>query len=167
MILLCYDGSEDAKAAIERAGELFPDQPVTVLTIWQPFLQVMSRQAAGFGMAPGFPDPQALDEASHHRAQELATQGVALAEGAGLKAQPLTSSQQTTTSRAILAQAEEAGATAIVMGSRGLTGMKSLLLGSVSHELIQHADRTVVIVPSAGVAASRAAEIRKLIAPPA
>jgi nucleotide-binding universal stress UspA family protein len=50
--------------------------------------------------------------------------------------------------------------TAIVMGSRGLTGVKSLLLGSVSHELIQHADRTVVVVPSPEVAGSRARALR-------
>jgi len=45
------------------------------------------------------------------------------------------------------------------MGSRGLTGVKSLLLGSVSHEVIQHADRTVVIVPSPEVASSRQREV--------
>ena len=47
------------------------------------------------------------------------------------------------------------------MGSRGLTGVKSLLLGSVSHEVIQHADRTVVVVPSPHVAESRAKEIHE------
>jgi nucleotide-binding universal stress UspA family protein len=42
------------------------------------------------------------------------------------------------------------------MGCRGLTALKSLLLGSVSHAVIQHADRTVIVVPSPAVAASRA-----------
>jgi nucleotide-binding universal stress UspA family protein len=56
----------------------------------------------------------------------------------------------------ILDEARELGATAIVVGSRGLTGVKSLLLGSVSHALIQHADRTVIVVPSPDVAAARA-----------
>jgi len=41
------------------------------------------------------------------------------------------------------------------MGSRGLTGLKSLLLGSVSHAVIQRADRAVIVVPSTEVAASR------------
>lgn len=45
------------------------------------------------------------------------------------------------------------------MGSRGLSGLKSMLLGSVSHAVIQQADRTVMIVPSPQSAASRAHEL--------
>jgi nucleotide-binding universal stress UspA family protein len=44
------------------------------------------------------------------------------------------------------------------MGSRGLTGIKSRLLGSVSHAVVQHADRTVIIVPSPDVAGARERE---------
>ena len=62
----------------------------------------------------------------------------------------------TTVAAAVLEEASDLRANAIVVGSRGLRGVKSLLLGSVSHELIQHADRTVIVVPSAEVAAARA-----------
>jgi hypothetical protein len=34
-------------------------------------------------------------------------------------------------------------------------GLKSLLLGSVSHAVLQRADRTVIVVPSPAVASSR------------
>ena len=34
-------------------------------------------------------------------------------------------------------------------------GVKSFLLGSVSHEVVQHADRAVLVVPSSGLAAHR------------
>jgi nucleotide-binding universal stress UspA family protein len=44
-----------------------------------------------------------------------------------------------------------------VLGTRGLTGVKSLLLGSVSHAVLQHADRPVIIVPSPETARERAA----------
>jgi nucleotide-binding universal stress UspA family protein len=39
-----------------------------------------------------------------------------------------------------------------------LTGVKSLLLGSVSHAVIQHAGRMLIVVPSPEVAAARARE---------
>lgn len=43
----------------------------------------------------------------------------------------------------------------IVIGTRGLTGVKSLLLGSVSHAVVQHADRAVLVVPSPEIAEAR------------
>lgn len=161
MILICYDGSDDARTAIARAGELFAGQPATVLTVWQPFVQMIANAPIGYGMVPAFPDSAEIDEASRKRAEELAKEGSELGEKAGLRAHAQVVAQESTTARAILGQAEDLEASAVVMGSRGLTGVKSLLLGSVSHAVIQHADRTVVIVPSSDVAASRAREIRR------
>jgi hypothetical protein len=42
MILLCYDGSDDARAAINHAGELPGEQSATVLTVWEPFIEVLA-----------------------------------------------------------------------------------------------------------------------------
>ncbi len=47
MILIAYDGSPDSQAAVKRAAELLPGQPVTVLTVWEPFTDVMARAGAG------------------------------------------------------------------------------------------------------------------------
>jgi hypothetical protein len=35
-LIICYDGSEDARYAIERAGDLLRNRPALVLTAWQP-----------------------------------------------------------------------------------------------------------------------------------
>jgi hypothetical protein len=43
MILLCCDGSEDARAGIDHAGKLLTGQPATVLTVWEPFIDVLAR----------------------------------------------------------------------------------------------------------------------------
>ena len=155
MILICYDGSTDAKSAIEHAGQLMKDHAATVLTVWQPFAEVM-RQTGAFGLGSGaVPDVEEIDNRSRSAALALAEEGAKLAVDAGLGADALTVAQETTIAEAILSEARRLDASAIVTGTRGLTGVKSLLLGSVSHAVIQHADRAVVVVPSADVAAAR------------
>jgi nucleotide-binding universal stress UspA family protein len=159
-ILICYDGSADARTAIEQAARLFPTAQATVLTVWEPFVEVVARSTVGFGLVPSVPNPDELDDASRKAAEQTATEGAGLATKLGLSAQFRACPQTTTTARTILSVADELGSDAIVMGSRGLTGVKSLLLGSVSHEVIQHADRTVAVIPSPEVAASRARQVR-------
>jgi nucleotide-binding universal stress UspA family protein len=155
MILISYDGSHDSQAAIERAAELFPGQPATVLTVWQPFAEVVSRTVVGFGLVPSVPDASEIDDASQRAAEKTADEGRGLAAQRGLTAEARIAAQATTIARTVLAEADRLGADAIVMGTRGLTGLKSLLLGSVSNELVQHADRAVVVVPSQELAAAR------------
>jgi nucleotide-binding universal stress UspA family protein len=155
MVLICYDGSPDARSAIAHAAELLDGQPATVLTVWEPFVEVLARTPSGFGLAPGMVNVDEIDHATEESAAQRAEEGAELARQAGLNAQARTCSQLTTVSAAILSVADEIGASAIVLGSRGLTGVKSLLLGSVSHAVIQHADRAVIVVPSPTVAAAR------------
>jgi nucleotide-binding universal stress UspA family protein len=73
-----------------------------------------------------------IDDATRIRAETLAQEGTELARHAGLDAQPRTRSQQSTIAYAILDEAEAVEANAIVMDSRGLTGVKSMLLGSAA-----------------------------------
>ena len=51
---------------------------------------------------------------------------------------------------ALLRIARQRGAREIVVGSRGLGRFRSIL-GSVSHALLEHADRPVLIVPRGAV----------------
>lgn len=155
MILICYDGSDDARAAIEQAGDLLRGRPATVLTIWPPFAHILISTPAGLGPMAGLANIEEIDDASRKQAEQRASEGAELARKSGLEATPRTCSQDTTTADAILSEAEALGAEAIVMGSRGLTGLKSLLLGSVSHAVIQRADRAVIVVPSRKVASAR------------
>lgn len=155
MILLCYDGSADAQSAIDRAGELLVGQPASVLTVWEPFIDVMTRSGTGFGLGASPLEYEDIDTANEQAARERAQEGVKRAKRAGLNPQPRTRARGATIADTILSEADEVRADAIVVGSRGLTGLKSLLLGSVSHALLQHADRTVIVVLSPGVAAER------------
>lgn len=155
MILIGYDGSDDSKAAIRQTAELLPGAQVTVLTVWQPFAQLMMRSSPGLMPPAGIIDQEEIDDASERNAQTKAQEGAQLAHDAGLDAQTHTCVQETTTSRAILQQANTIGATTIVVGSRGLTGLKSMLLGSVSHGVLHDADLPVLVVPSPEVARER------------
>jgi nucleotide-binding universal stress UspA family protein len=155
VILIAYDGSADAQAAIDRAGELMNGEPATVLTVWERFIDVAAR--TGSGMAIGDVDFDRLDRSSEDQARQRAEEGADRARRAGLKPQARVGVREHSIAATILAQADDVGASAIVMGSRGLTGLKSLLLGSVSHGVIQHADRPVLVVPSPAVASGRAA----------
>ncbi len=158
MILLCYDGSEDARAAIRQAGKLLAGKPATVLTVWEPFIEVLTRTSYGVVMPMGALDIGEIDKINRDGAQSRAEEGAELAREAGLDAAPRSCARVTTFAAAILEIAGEVDAAAIVVGSRGLTGVKSLLLGSVSHGLVHHADRTIIVVPSAEVAAARVSD---------
>lgn len=155
MILLCYDGSDDAQAAIERTAELFRGAPVTALTVWEPWVQMLAQ--SGFGL--GYPTPLSADQidnaAIEQHARTIAQEGADRLRHSGMASEARIEEQWTSVAATILAVAKEINANAIVVGTRGRGGVKSLLLGSVSHTVVQHADRPVVVVPSATVAQAR------------
>jgi nucleotide-binding universal stress UspA family protein len=154
MILIAYDGSQDAKAAIQHAGELMPGTAVTVLTIWEPFTTMLARTPATLRPLAAVRDADDINRQETNAAEESATEAVQLARAAGLDATSLTTSLHGSIADTIIEQADRLDVDAIVVGSRGLTGM-ALLLGSVSLAIVQHAHRTVVIVPSADDAKHR------------
>jgi nucleotide-binding universal stress UspA family protein len=151
MILIGYDGSADARAAIQHAGDLMPGAETTVTTIWDPTTKI----PAVLGPVTGRDDISDDNRAAAQDAQRRAREGAQLANEAGLRATPDTVSRDTSIADAIMDHADRLDVSAIVVGSRGLTAIGSLLLGSVSHAIVQQADRPVVIVTSPDVAAHR------------
>jgi nucleotide-binding universal stress UspA family protein len=155
VILLCYDGSPDSEAAVGVAAQLFPSAPVTVLTVWEPFVELLARTGGGMTRT-GYLDIAAIDADAKENARTRAQEGVERAKSAGLDAQPATKPAPTSVAEAILCEARQIDAEAIIVGTRGLRGLKSLLLGSVSHAVVQHADRPVLVVPSPAADRQRA-----------
>lgn len=155
MILLCYDGSEDAQAAVARAAKLFPDAPVTVLTVWERYVEMLTQNGFGLAFAPPIADVDGIDAAWEEQAGATARQGAELLTDAGMTAVARVEARAASVAATILAVADEIEADAIVLGTRGRGGIRSALLGSVSHAVLQHAARPVVVVPSETVARTR------------
>jgi len=158
MIVICYDGSADAQAAIDQAGLLMAGSEATVLVIWQTILETMTRHGVlgiGMGMIDTYGGDRGDDDAIKEAAVATAADGTRRATAAGLVAQPRVVSRDDDIPAVILAEAAELDAGVIVLGTRGLGGIKSLMLGSVSHAVLHHADRAVLVVPSPSVAEQR------------
>ena len=72
--------------------------------------------------------------------------GVRIAKEAGLKAEPVPVKATGTVWRTLIEIADSCDAATIVVGSRGLTGVRSMLMGSVSNGVIHHAGRPTLVV---------------------
>ncbi len=148
-LILCYDGSEDAKHAIQRAGDLLSARPALVLTVWQPTAGLGS--FAWSGATASMVNFAELDRAGAEDGGRVAEEGVHFAREANLEAEPVAIEATGPVWKTIVEIAERHDAAVIVMGSRGLTGMRTMLLGSVSSAVVHHADRpTLVIHRSSG-----------------
>jgi nucleotide-binding universal stress UspA family protein len=143
-LLICFDGSADAEQAIQRAGGLLVARDALVLTVWQPTAALGSFSWGG--EAAGMVDFVELDRAGAEDAGRIAEEGVRLAREAGLDAEPIAIKATGPVWKTIVETADAHDAAAIVMGSRGLTGVRSMLLGSVSSAAVHHADRPTLVV---------------------
>jgi nucleotide-binding universal stress UspA family protein len=132
-LLVGYDGTESAKAALDRAA---------ALTLYGDTLGVISVAPLVAGGARSSGPLVAGDGPAEHRA-ELA-EAVAFLAGRGIE--PLTIAAVGDPGSAICEAAERDGYTMIVVGSRNHGGVMRVLLGSVSDRVAHHAPCDVLIV---------------------
>jgi nucleotide-binding universal stress UspA family protein len=143
-LLICYDGSEHAKHAIKGAARLLARRPALVLTVWQPTAALDG--IGWFGEAASIVDFVELDRAGAEAGGRVASEGVRIAQEAGLNAEPVAIKAAGPLWQTIIEIAERHDAAALVMGSRGLAGVRSMLLGSVSSAVVHHSDRPTVVI---------------------
>jgi nucleotide-binding universal stress UspA family protein len=146
-VLIAYDGSTHAERAIRAAAALFVGHPVIVLSVWQPIGHFGPGNPAGaYSERLSAGSVAELDEIGERIARESAEEGVALARAAGLDAEARTGGGDNA-AEAILSAATELGAATIVVGTRGRSPVRSLVLGSVSNAVLHGSRVPVLVVP--------------------
>ena len=144
-ILLATDGSREAELAASTATDIAnaTNSELHLLTV-----------------APGNPDPiyhihegglryetyQQAAEAIKREAQKVLDEQVQKVEEAGGSVKEAYLRVGERRDQAIVHLAEELGAGLIVMGSRGLGGVRRALMGSVSASVVHHAHCPVMVV---------------------
>ncbi|KUM36437.1 universal stress protein [Arthrobacter sp. EpRS71] len=150
-LLIAYDGSPNAQSAMQTVANLFPGATAVLLYARQP----MEGFAAHLEGHPALEELQELDAAALDVSERIAAEGAELARSLGLIAEPLIASTMATASEIIVNTAEELDVDLIVLGSRGLRGFKATLLGSTSANVLHHATRPTLVIPSEEVASAR------------
>ncbi len=144
-IVVAYDGSPAADAAIDAVGRLLPGRAALVVHVYMSQYRD-SRAVRALAHGEVGEIVEALDQALTDEATATTQQGVARAQAAGLDATGETIEAAKGVWRTITALVQERGASLVVTGSRGIGGARSVLIGSVSSGLVSHADRPVLVM---------------------
>jgi nucleotide-binding universal stress UspA family protein len=143
-VLIAYDGSDFAKAAVRVAGrQLGSGRSALLLTVFEPLEKIPFFGVAGVPV--GSETMGELVASAREGAGKIAEEGCELAREAGFEAEPIVVDGSPVWNQ-IVGIADERDADLIVIGSRGLSGIKHVALGSVAAAVAQHSKRSVLIV---------------------
>jgi nucleotide-binding universal stress UspA family protein len=143
--LFCFDGSDGSRAALGAAARRLRPGPAVVLTVWETVALRIASQA--FAAAAPLDNEVQIDRQEEAAARTAAEEGAGLAREHGWDAHPRLVMAGHTTWAAIVEVADELDASLIVCGTRGLSGVRGLVLGSVSSAVLHHARRPVLVAP--------------------
>jgi len=139
-ILVGLDGSTGSARALDWAIELAKALDAEIIAVHVG--ELLTPSALGLGLAPiDLPDNW-MDELQ----KQFETEWTAPLKLAGVKYRTIFEAGPPAPTLIAIARAQEPDL--IVTGSRGLGGFGELLLGSVSHELVLHAQLPVVVIPA-------------------
>lgn len=139
-IVVGTDGSAGANVAVDAAIEL------ARLTGARLHVVHAHRVATDTGAELGVPvvDIMEVNEAIHSDGQRICDQAIARADRAGVQAESHCVGGHA--SEELLRVASAAGADLVVVGNRGMTGMRRFVLGSVPNKVAHSGSANVLIV---------------------
>jgi nucleotide-binding universal stress UspA family protein len=148
-VVVAYDGSPEAQAALRAAAALFSDRPMLVVSVWEPglaYTPIVQADTLDPAPLPTAEEAQTIDHLQRDRAGATARSGVELARGLGREAVAIPAPDDRDIADTVVAVSDEHDAAAIVVGSRGLGGLRSAFLGSTSRRLLHDTRRPVLVV---------------------
>jgi nucleotide-binding universal stress UspA family protein len=122
LVLLCWDGSASARSAIAHAAQILGAGRRAIVL----FAHIPTEEHRGVLAGTSGPDAPVLGLAD---AEDMLEAGVRVASQAGFKASGQRIAADRKTAEIIVALAQEHDASLIVMGQRGRSGLKAVLLG--------------------------------------
>jgi nucleotide-binding universal stress UspA family protein len=148
-VVVGYDGSKFSQAAIRHTAELFPEHPTLVSTVWESDLEAMARGApetSGETLPPSREPIETLERAESDHASRVVHEGLVLARSFGLEAGVLVVPEPVDIATTLVDLAGTRSAAALVVGSHGISGVGSRVLGSVVQKVIEHSDSDVPVL---------------------
>ncbi|GAA0630645.1 universal stress protein [Sporichthya brevicatena] len=146
-VVVAYDGSLGANAAIDVAAKLVPTAQAAVTYLWTaPPLDPGARQHLSRQVSSVTEFADAIEREGAHQAGLVTRTGAALAQAVGWRAGTVRQRTFGGEGIALASVVEELGAHLVVTGSRGLAGAPAAL-GSVSDLVVHHSPAPVLVVP--------------------
>jgi nucleotide-binding universal stress UspA family protein len=145
-ILLSTDGSEVAEKGVKQGLALAKalNAKVTVITVSEP-LPIDYGSGHASGWIPTKAEVESFDEACKERADKVLGEARAMADQVGISAE-LLHVPNSHPATAIIETAKSRGCDLIVMASHGRRGLRKLLLGSQTSEVVVDGSVPVLVV---------------------
>jgi nucleotide-binding universal stress UspA family protein len=140
-ILLAIDGSESSRDAAHYAIELAKSCSAELIAI-----TVLHKSLSSYGLAAAPNETEHDREKRELRTKEWFEKVIQDAEATQIKFRTEIVDTQLSVESAIVEYAEEQNADLIVMGTRGLSGFKRLLLGSVALGVATYSTCPVLVI---------------------
>ncbi|KZE73380.1 universal stress protein [Paenibacillus elgii] len=136
-VLVAFDGSELSVKALQKAVAITQEDSAELIVI-----HVYQSPVLAYGSA-FVTVPANLDQDYEEFARSVLKEAEEVTAGVSGVKHVLQQGQPAVT---ILEYAEENGVDLIIMGSRGLSGIREFVLGSVSHNVVQHSKVPVLVI---------------------
>jgi nucleotide-binding universal stress UspA family protein len=152
-ILVAFDGSDAARRAVAEAARLLRPRQMLVVTVWEPGLAFAATAGSPDVTMTPMVDPSVVldvDRELEDSAKRVSRAGAEFARSLGAEAEPLAVADAGDIARTIITVAREHDSAAIVVGTRGLSGIRARLEGSTSKGILKHAPCPVIVVHEDG-----------------